>query len=55
MNKTEKRQQNIRHNYYRVHLDRQRGVRGQKLERLSLSEDLRALGRELGIRTIIDR
>ena len=45
----------IRRNFYKTHLDRLPGNRGRKPWRLSLSEDLLALGRKLGIKTHIDR
>ncbi len=41
--------------FYKMHLDRQPGLRGRKLERLSLSENLLALGRKLGIKITIER
>lgn len=44
-----------RQNFYKCHLDRQSGVRGRKSARLSLREDLRRLGRALGIPVYIDR
>jgi hypothetical protein len=45
----------VKRNFCSIHLDRQRGLRGRKPWRISLSEDLLTLGRKLGIKTYIDR
>lgn len=45
----------IRSNFYHSHIDRQRGSRGNKPERLSLKDDLKRLGRELHIPVSFDR